>query len=170
MNRQQRRKLERTTAKTTKSSTDKFIDLSKLRAKTNGEVFTPPTLVEEMLDQFPKEDFSKKELKWLDPCCGATAVFPIMLMFRLADGLRLAIPNPDERVRHIVEKMIYMCEKDADACAFGEAGMQHYASLLRTHLNYYDNPIAVNYLRKGYIENYEGIIERFYEHLKSKSA
>ena len=170
MNRQQRRKMEQTTAKTAKSNTDKFIDLSKLRAKTNGEIFTPPKLVEEMLDKYPKDNFSKKECKWLDPCCGATAVFPIMIMFRLADGLRNVIPNPKERIKHIVENMLYMVEKDPDACNFGQAGVEHYAHLLELHLSLYDSPIAVNYLRNGYIENYEQIIETFYESMSTKSA
>ena len=167
MNRQQRRKMVQTTAKT---STSKTIDLSKLRAKKNGEVFTPPKLAEEMLNKLPNESFTNKDLKFLDPCFGATAVFPIMLMFRLADGLRTAIPNPEERVKHIVEKMLYMSEIDADACAFGSSGIQHYASLLKRHLCLYDFPVAVNYLRNGYIENYQTIIDGFYNELKKKSS
>jgi hypothetical protein len=170
MNRQQRRKMEHTTAKTENGKANKFIDLSELRAKTNGEVFTPPKLVEEMLDKFPKDVFSKKELTWLDPCCGATAVFPIMIMFRLADGLRDVIPDPKERIKHIAENMLYMVENDPDACDFGVAGVEHYVNLLELHLSRYDSPIAVDYLRNGYIENYEGIIETFYESISKKSA
>ena len=47
-----------------------------------GEVFTPITLVEEMLDKLPKEVFESKTTTFLDPCFGTGA-------FLKAIGLRL---------------------------------------------------------------------------------
>lgn len=170
MNREQRRIMAKTIAKNANSNSNKSIDLSKLRTKTNSEVFTPPKLADEMLDSLPKESFGNRNLKFLDPCFGATAVFPIMLLFKLADGLREVIPNPSERIRHIVENMLYLVEKDSDACNFGTAGIQHYANLLKKHLCMYDSPVSVNYIRNGYIENYEVMIETFYESMQKKSA
>lgn len=170
MNRQERRKLAQSTAKTQKSKTGEKIDLSKFRAKTNGEVFTPPILAEKMLDKLTPDSFTNRDLTFLDPCFGATAVFPIMLMFRLADGLRDVITDPSARIKHIVENMLYMAEKDEDACNFGQAGIQHYAKLLVRHLSFYDSPVAVSYVRNGYIENYDNIINTFYESIKKKSA
>ena len=118
----------------------------------------------------PADSFTNRNLKFFDPCFGATAVFPIMVMFRLADGLRGAIPDPKGRIKHIVENMLYMAEKDPDACDFGQAGIQHYAKLLAQHLSIYDSNLGVNYIRNGYIENYDQIIETFYEQIRRKSA
>ncbi len=169
MNREQRRKMAQSQAKSTKGKTDKYIDLSKLRAKANGEVFTPPLLVEEMLDLL-KDDFSNRNLTFFDPCFGATAVFHIMLLFRLADGLRTSIPNPKERIRHIMENMIYGVEKDPDAFEFGAAIMQKYAHILSAFLCLRDAPDTVQSIRGKYIQHYDGIIETFYESIKKKSA
>lgn len=36
-----------------------------------GEVFTPPELVNEMLDSLPKEVWTNPDLKWLDNSCGS---------------------------------------------------------------------------------------------------
>lgn len=47
---------------------DKFIK-SKQRVRDAGEVFTPPDLVEEMLDAFPKDAWSRDK-NWLEPTCG----------------------------------------------------------------------------------------------------
>ena len=35
-----------------------------------GEVFTPPSLINEMLNKLPKSVWSNKDLKWLDPANG----------------------------------------------------------------------------------------------------
>jgi type I restriction-modification system DNA methylase subunit len=41
--------------------------------KKRGEVFTPPHLAEEMINTLPE---LKIDAKFLDPCSGATCVFP----------------------------------------------------------------------------------------------
>ena len=170
MNRQERRKLEQATAKTNNGKTGKHIDLSNLRKKANGEVFTPPKLVEEMLNKYPKDDFSKKEFKWLDPCCGATVVFPIMIMFRLADGLRTSIPNPRERIKHIINNMLHMCEINEDAVNFGSAILSTYAMMLSVYLEINDSSEYVDKVRMNYVEGYEEMIEAFYEEVSKKGA
>jgi len=40
------------------------------RVKKFGEVFTPPELVNEILDKLPKEIWADPDKKWLDPTCG----------------------------------------------------------------------------------------------------
>lgn len=40
------------------------------RVKQYGEVFTPPELVEEMLDKFPDEIWDASDKTWLDNSCG----------------------------------------------------------------------------------------------------
>jgi hypothetical protein len=73
---------------------------------------TPITLVEEMLDTLPKEVWSNKDLKWLDPCNGV-GTFPSVVVQRLMKGLEEVIPNAKKRYRHIIEEMIYVCEIQA---------------------------------------------------------
>jgi len=83
-----------------------------------GEVFTPMTLIGEMLDKldeyYKKENnnmsiFSNKNLKWYDPACGM-GNFPIEVFMRLKDGLKDIIIDENDRKKHILENMIYMSE------------------------------------------------------------
>lgn len=87
------------------------------RVRKKGEVFTPPKLVDEMLDLIPS--YEGKYLTYLDPCFGATCIFTIFLMFRLADALRNEIPDVKERINNIVEKQLYGVELDQKAFEYG---------------------------------------------------
>lgn len=75
----------------------------------HGEVFTPISLVCEMLDTLPKDVWSNPNLKWLDPANGI-GNFPVICYYRLMKGLVDKIPNERERSRHIIDKMLYMVE------------------------------------------------------------
>ena len=77
--------------------------------KENGEVFTPMTLVSEMLDKLPKEIWKNKNLKWLDPAAGM-GNFPIAVYLRLMEELKDEIKDEKERKKHILENMLYICE------------------------------------------------------------
>jgi len=77
--------------------------------KMNGEVFTPIQLICEMLDTLPKEVWTNKTLKWLDPANGI-GNFPVIVYYILMDSLKDEIKNKDERSKHIIENMIYMNE------------------------------------------------------------
>lgn len=72
----------------------------------NDEVFTPPVLVNKVLDMLPLEVWSNPDLKWLDPSC-KTGVFLREIAKRLWYGLSDVIPNELERKEHIFKKMIY---------------------------------------------------------------
>jgi methylase of polypeptide subunit release factors len=96
-----------------------------------GEVFTPMSLVNEMLDTLPSEVWANKTLKWLDPANGM-GNFPIGVFLRLFYGFRTksgkyvgitnegegdynpglteVINNEDLRRKHIVKDMLYMVE------------------------------------------------------------
>ena len=100
-----------------------------------GEVFTPMSLVNEMLDTLPSEVWKDKTLKWLDPANGM-GNFPIGVFLRLFYGFRSkagkyvgitdegvgeagveynpgltkVIINEDLRRKHIVKDMLYMVE------------------------------------------------------------
>jgi hypothetical protein len=85
--------------------------------KENGEVFTPLSLVIEMLDKLDeayikehgKSIFTKDGFKWLDPAVGI-GNFPIIVYQRLMKGLISIIPKEEERRKHILEHMIYSAE------------------------------------------------------------
>jgi hypothetical protein len=83
----------------------------------NGEVFTPLYLVNDMLDNLDesykiingKSIFTEQSFKWLDPAVGI-GNFPIIIYLRLLKGLEPIIKDKEERIRHILEEMLYMVE------------------------------------------------------------
>jgi len=77
--------------------------------KDHGEVFTPIGLIEDMLSHLPKSDWSNPDLKWLDPANGI-GNFPVVVFYKLDEGLKSLIPNETKRKKHIIEKMIFMME------------------------------------------------------------
>jgi superfamily II DNA or RNA helicase len=99
-----------------------------------GEVFTPMSLVNEMLDTLPSEVWKDKTLTWLDPANGM-GNFPIGVFLRLFYGFRTKagkyvgitnegadeagveynpgltkILDDDVRRKHIVKDMLFMVE------------------------------------------------------------
>jgi hypothetical protein len=89
----------------------------KKQKKENGEVFTPLSLINDMLDQLDdayikehgKSIFTEDQFKWFDPAVGI-GNFPIIVYQRLMHGLVMLIPNEEERRKHILEQMIYVAE------------------------------------------------------------
>lgn len=90
----------------------KYVKVADTEVKEHGEVMTPLTLVNEMLDKLPSEVWTNKDLKWLDPCNGV-GTFPSVVIERLMIGLKDVIIDDCERYRHIIENMIYVCEIQA---------------------------------------------------------
>lgn len=72
----------------------------------NDEVFTPPDIVNNMLDLLPSEIWENPNLKFLDPAC-KTGVFLREITKRLIDGLANKIPDLQERIDHIVHNMVF---------------------------------------------------------------
>jgi hypothetical protein len=99
--------------------------------KTRGEVFTPIYLINEMLDKLPNEVWENPNLKWLEPSAGDGR-------FVKAVYDRLMLTIKDEK--HILEKMLYMVELDADNC--------------KTIRNTYDGQYKLNLFEGSYI-NYK---------------
>ena len=87
----------------------KYEGLSKTESKLFGEVFTPQALIEEMLDTLPADVWTNKDLKWLDPAVGI-GNFPAAILNRLMEGLKDVIVDSDERIKWILEEMIYMSD------------------------------------------------------------
>ena len=80
--------------------------LSCLSNLSNDEVFTPPKLVNEMLDVLPQELFRNKKTTFLDPVT-KSGVFLREIAKRLNKGLKDQIPNQQERINHIFTKQVY---------------------------------------------------------------
>lgn len=102
-----------------------------------GEVFTPPAIINAMLDQLPKHLWSDPTKKWLDPAAGF-GNFPMMVYARLMTGLAETHPDPAERSRHIIQRMLYMVEYNPESCArireiFGSAANIFCGSFLDPH-------------------------------------
>lgn len=72
----------------------------------SDEVFTPPAVANSILDLLPKEVWSNKDLKFLDPSC-KTGIFLRESAKRLMVGLEKAIPDEKERREHIFKNMLH---------------------------------------------------------------
>lgn len=80
-----------------------------------GEVFTPPTLIENMLELFPKNVWSNPKLKWLDPTAGV-GNFMVLVYLTLMKGLENIIKTKKSRSNHIIKNMLYMVEINKKNC------------------------------------------------------
>ena len=80
--------------------------LSCLANLSNDEVFTPPEIVNQMLDMLPQELFSNPDTTFLDPAC-KTGVFLREIAKRLIVGLEKQMPDLQERLDHIFHKQLY---------------------------------------------------------------
>ena len=80
--------------------------LSCLANLSNDEVFTPPDVVNAMLDMLPQELFQNPDNTFLDPAC-KTGVFLREIAKRLIKGLEPQFPDLQERIDHIFHKQLY---------------------------------------------------------------
>jgi site-specific DNA-methyltransferase (adenine-specific) len=72
----------------------------------NDEVFTPPKIVNQMLDTLPEELWSDEKATFLDPVC-KSGVFLREITKRLIIGLENNIPNLEDRIEHILHNQVY---------------------------------------------------------------
>ncbi len=80
--------------------------LSCLANLSNDEVFTPPNLVNQILDKLPSDLWKDKNAKFLDPV-SKTGVFLREILRRLLVGLEKEIPDQQERINHICENQLF---------------------------------------------------------------
>ena len=80
--------------------------LSCLANLSNDEVFTPPNLVNDILDLLPGELWSDPKAKFLDPV-SKSGVFLREMAKRLMKGLEEQIPDKQERINHIFTQQLY---------------------------------------------------------------
>lgn len=72
----------------------------------SDEVFTPPSLVNDILDLLPLDLWSDPNAKFLDPVC-KTGVFLREIAKRLMHGLEGKIPDNQERLNHIFKSQLF---------------------------------------------------------------
>ena len=80
--------------------------LSCLANLSNDEVFTPPSVVNQMLDMLPQELFQSSKTTFLDIGC-KSGVFLREITKRLITGLADEIPDLQTRVDHILHKQVF---------------------------------------------------------------
>ncbi len=80
--------------------------LSCLANLSNDEVFTPPNLVNDILNLLPTEIWSNLNAKFLDPVSKSGAFLREMAK-RLMVGLENQIPDKQERINHIFSHQLY---------------------------------------------------------------
>ena len=80
--------------------------LSCIANLSSDEVFTPPQLVNQILDLLPVELWSEKNATFLDPGC-KSGVFLREIAKRLDKGLVKQIPDRQERLNHIFKNQLY---------------------------------------------------------------
>ena len=80
--------------------------LSCLANLSNDEVFTPPSLVNDILDLLPAELWSNPNAKFLDPV-SKSGMFLREMAKRLMHGLETQIPDKQERINHIFSQQLY---------------------------------------------------------------
>jgi site-specific DNA-methyltransferase (adenine-specific) len=80
--------------------------LSCIANLSSDEVFTPPQLVNQILDLLPAALWSDKTTKFLDPGC-KSGVFLREIAKRLDKGLEKQIPDRQKRMNHIFTTQLY---------------------------------------------------------------
>lgn len=105
-----------------------------------GEVFTPPAIINAMLDQLPLEVWTDPTKKWLDPAAGFGNFF-MEVYPRLMKSLEHVIKEPLQRRRHILTQMLYMVEVNPESCA-----------RIRENPMFFDNDAHVNLFCHSFLD------------------
>lgn len=80
--------------------------LSCLANLSSDEVFTPPQIVNQILDSFPNKIWCEYNIKFLDPV-SKTGIFLREIAKRLDVGLETQIPDRQKRINHIFKNQLF---------------------------------------------------------------
>lgn len=80
--------------------------LSCLANLSSDEVFTSPTIVNDILDMLPNDLWKNSNVKFLDPC-SKSGIFIREIIKRLIEGLENEIPDLQKRINHICQNQVY---------------------------------------------------------------
>ncbi len=81
--------------------------LSCLANLSSDEIFTPPHVANQVLDLLPRQLWTNKNARFLDPAC-KSGVFLREIAKRLNDGLKNTIPDRQARINHIFKNHIFL--------------------------------------------------------------
>ena len=90
----------------------KYLNIRVVEKNMFGEVFTPPSLIECMLDklgEYDKDAWTNPKGTFLDPAAGICN-FAMVAYAKLMKGLAKAIPDDRKRSKHIIENMLFNVE------------------------------------------------------------
>jgi len=93
----------------------KITKYRKENADTFGEVFTEFHIIEDHVSNIDSTLFEDPTSTFLDPCAGF-GQYSIILIEKLMKGLEKWEPNPEKRLKHIMENQIYMVELQKESC------------------------------------------------------
>jgi hypothetical protein len=102
-----------------------------------GEVFTPVTLINELLDALPKSVWTNPDLRWLDPAAGL-GQFSAVIYMRLLKSLEKKIPDVNSRKTHIIKNMLFMVELNKKSVAVLKSLFGNGAKIAKA--NFLDEP------------------------------
>lgn len=102
----------------------------------NAEVSTPIILIDEMLNTIPTA-FWMSPRKILEPCCGK-GNFVLGIFERFFDGLKLSVPNIEQRCKIIIEDCIYFADLTEINVFTTTEMLKHNAQLFTNSLNVTD--------------------------------
>jgi len=92
---------------------DSYLKPSNTEKRLLGEVFTPlyekPGCVEDQLNLMDESFWKRKDVKILDPCAGV-GNYSVVLVDKFMKGLVDEFPDPEERLKWILEEIIYINE------------------------------------------------------------
>lgn len=92
---------------------DSYLKPSNTEKRLLGEVFTPlygkPGCVEDQLNLMDESFWKRKDVKVLDPCAGV-GNYSVVLVDKFMKGLVDEFPDPEERLKWILEEIIYINE------------------------------------------------------------
>ena len=86
------------------------------KRKLNDEVFTPPSLIEEILNSIPSNVWSDPNKTWIDPSAGI-GNFSVFVLERLMVSLEEWEPDEEARKKHILECMLFHVEMNPESVA-----------------------------------------------------
>ena len=109
---------------------EEYLPIRKTEKNNYGEVFTPQSLINEMLDKLPTSVWKNPEFKWLDPANGI-GNFPMIAFQKLDEGLKDVSGYKDDKKRreHIVKNMLYMVELNPKNVAISRKIFGKYANI-----------------------------------------
>jgi hypothetical protein len=101
---------------------EKYLGVRKAHKDKFGEVFTPPSLIECMLDKlahYDKDVWTNPKGTFLDPAAGICN-FSMIAYVKLMNGLTKAFPDEHKRSEHIIRNMLFNVELNTKNVAVGK--------------------------------------------------